>query len=111
MHYFTFIPRHLDLTFFNTDPIQISLPMGDAMDHLLTEMAQSIDAAPDLPAAEAALYPVLGKDAAESILSRAEPRDTLAAQQLAAYVLRQYADGKAKNLSAAQSGRRTETGS
>ena len=111
MHYFTFIPRHLELTFFDTNPIKISLPMGDAMDALLTEMAQSIDSAPDLPTAEAALYPVLGKDAAESILARAEPRDALAVQQLAAYVLRQYADGKAKNLSAAQSGRRTETGS
>lgn len=111
MHYFTFIPRHLELTFFDSDPIKVTIPMGDAMDALLTEMAQSIDSAPDLPAAEAALYPVLGKDAAESILARAEPRDTLAVQQLAAYVLRQYADGKAKNLSAAQSGRRTETGS
>lgn len=111
MHYFTFIPRHLDLTFFDSNPIKISLPMGDAMDALLTEMAQSIDSAPDLPAAESALYPVLGKDAADAILARAEPRDALAVQQLAAYVLRQYADGKAKNLSAAQSGRRTETGS
>ena len=111
MPYFTFIPRHLDLTFFSTDPIKVTIPMGDAMDNLLTEMAQSIDAAPDLPAAEAALYPVLGKDVTESILSRAEPRDVFAAQQLAAYVLRQYADGKEKNLSAAQSGRRTETGS
>lgn len=111
MHYFTFIPRHLDLTFFDSNPIKVTIPMGDAMDALLTEMAQSIDAAPDLAAAEAALYPVLGKEATESILSRAEPRDALAAEQLAAYVLRQYADGKAKNLSAAQSGRRTETGS
>lgn len=111
MPYFTFIPRHLELTFFDSNPIKISLPMGDAMDTLLTEMAQSIDSAPDLASAEAALYPVLGKDAAESILSRAEPRDMMAVQQLAAYVLRQYADGKAKNLSAAQSGRRTETGS
>lgn len=111
MHYFTFIPRHLELTFFDTNPIKISLPMGDAMDALLTEMAQSMDAAADLPAAEAALYPVLGKDTTDAILSRAEPRDVLAAQQLAAYVLRQYAEGKEKNLSAAQSGRRTETGS
>ena len=111
MHYFTFIPRHLELTFFDSNPIKVTIPMGDAMDNVLTEMAQSIDAAPDLAAAEAALYPVLGKEATESILSRAEPRDALAAEQLAAYVLRQYADGKAKNLSAAQSGRRTETGS
>ena len=111
MPYFTFLSRHLELIFFNTDPITVTIPMGDAMDDLLTEMAQSIDAAPDLPAAEAALYPVLGKDVTESILSRAEPRDVFAAQQLAAYVLRQYADGKEKNLSAAQSGRRTETGS
>ena len=56
-------------------------------------------------------YPVLGKDATDAILSRAEPRDVLAAEQLAAYVLRQYAEGKEKNLSAAQLGRRTETGS
>ena len=111
MPYFTFIPRILELTFFDTDPIKVTIPMGDAMDNLLTEMAQSMDAATDLPAAEAALYPVLGKDTTDAILSRAEPRDVLAAQQLAAYVLRQYAEGKEKNLSAAQSGRRTETGS
>lgn len=49
MPYFTFIPRHLELTFFDSNPIKISLPMGDAMDNLLTEMAQSMDAAPDLP--------------------------------------------------------------
>lgn len=111
MPYFTFIPRQLELTFFDSNPIKISLPMGDVMDNLLTEMAESMDAAPDLHAAEAALYPVLGKDTTESILSRAEPRDVLAAEQLAAYVLRQYAEGKEKNLSAAQLGRRTETGS
>ena len=111
MSYFTFIPRHLELTFFDSNPNKISLPMGEVMDNLLTEMAQSMDAAPDLAAAEAALYPVLGKDATDAILSRAEPRDVLAAEQLAAYVLRQYADGKEKNLSAAQLGRRTETGS
>lgn len=73
MPYFTFIPRYLELTFFDSNPIKISLPMGDAMDNLLTEMAQSMDAAPDLAAAEAALYPVLGKDATDAILSRAEP--------------------------------------
>ena len=105
MPYFTFIPRQLELTFFDSNPIKISLPMGDAMDALLTEMAESMDAAPDLPAAEAALYPVLGKDTTDAILSRAEPRDVLAAEQLAAYVLRQYAEGKEKNLSAAQLGR------
>ena len=54
MSYFTFIPRHLELTFFDSNPIKISLPMGDAMDALLTEMAQSMDAAPDLPR----IYPV-----------------------------------------------------
>lgn len=84
--------------------------MGDAMDALLTEMAIH-GRRTGSPAAEAALYPVLGKDTTDAILSRAEPRDVLAAEQLAAYVLRQYAEGKEKNLSAAQLGRRTETGS
>ncbi len=111
MNYFTFIPRQLELTFFNTDPIKVSLPMGDAMDTLLTTMATALDSADSLTAAEAAIHPVLGKKVTETILSRAEPRDILAVNQLAAYLLRQYAAGKEKNLSAAQLGRQTETGS
>lgn len=111
MQYFTFIPRQLSLTFFDSNPIQATIPMGDAMDTLLTTMATALDAADSLTAAEAAIYPVLGKKVTDSILSRAEPRDILAVNQLAAYLLRQYAAGKEKNLSAAQLGRQTETGS
>ncbi len=111
MNYFTFIPRQLELTFFASEPIKVSLPMGDAMDTLLTTMATALDSADSLTAAEAAIYPVLGKKVTDAILSRAEPRDILAVNQLAAYLLRQYAAGKEKNLSAAQLGRQTETGS
>ena len=46
----------------------------------------------------------------DAILARSDPRDILAVQQIAAYVLRQYGEGKGKNLSAAQAGRQTETG-
>ena len=111
MPHFTFIPRQLPLTFFSDDPIHLTLPMGDAMDALLAAMAKNLDAAETAAQAEAALHPVLGQDATEKILSRANPRDRLAACQLAAYVLRQYAEGKEKNLLAAQSGRQMETGS
>lgn len=110
MTYFTYISRQLPLTFFPTDPITIKIPICDATDALLLDMAKAIDAAETADAAAAALYPVLGQENSEKILSRSDPRDVHAVQQIAAYVLRQYGEGKEKNLSAAQVGRQTETG-
>lgn len=110
MNYFTYISRQLPLTFFSTDPITINIPICDATDAQLLEMAKTIDVAETVDAAAAALYPVLGKDTADAILARSDPRDVHAVRQIAAYVLRQYGEGKEKNLSAAQAGRRTETG-
>lgn len=111
MNYFTYISRQLPLTFFSADPITITIPICDATDALLPEMAKAIDTAETADAAAAALYPVLGRDNAEAILARSDPRDVHAARQIAAYVLRQYGEGVEKNLSAAQLGRQTETGS
>ena len=110
MNYFTYISRQLPLTFFSKNPITVEIPICDATDVQLLEMAKAIDAADTADTAAAALYPVLGKDNSEKILARSDPRDILAVQQIAAYVLRQYGEGKEKNLSAAQAGRRTETG-
>ncbi len=110
MTYFTYIPRTLDLTFFSQDPIAAAIPMGDAMDRLLSDMAKNLDAAETPDDAAAALYPILGEKVTEDILARAEVRDILSVSQLAAYVLRQYAMGKEKNLSAAQMGRQTDSG-
>ena len=110
MTYFTYIPRTLDLTFFPQDPIAAAIPMGDAMDRLLSDMAKTLDAAETPDAAAAALYPILGEKVTEDILARAEVRDIFSVSQLAAYILRQYALGKEKNLSAAQLGRQTDSG-
>ena len=110
MNYFTFISRQLPLTFFSEEPITLTIPICDATDAQLLDMAKAIDAAETPAAAEAALYPVLGKDIAASILARSDPRDVQSVQQIAAYILRQYGEGKEKNLSAAQAGRQTETG-
>ena len=110
MTYFTYIPRTLELTFFPQDPIVAAIPMGDATDRLLSDMAKNLDAAENPDAAAAALYPSLGEKVTEDILARAEVRVILSVSQLAAYVLRQYALGKEKNLSAAQLGRQTDSG-
>ena len=110
MNYFTYISRQLPLTFFSKNPITVEIPICDATDAQLLEMAKTIDAAETAAAAAAALYPVLGKDNSEKILARSDPRDVHAVRQIAAYVLRQYGEGAEKNLSAAQVGRRTETG-
>ena len=111
MPYFTYISRLLPLTFFSSDPITVKIPICDATDSLLLEMAKSIDAAETAENAVAALYPVLGKDNADAIFARSDPHDIHAARQIAAYVLRQYGEGVEKNLSAAQLGRQLETGS
>lgn len=111
MNYFTFISRQLPLTFFSGDPITLTIPICDATDALLLDMAKAIDAAETPEAAEAALYPVLGRDNASAILARSDPRDLHAVRQIAAYILRQYGEGVEKNLSAAQLGRQTEAGS
>lgn len=111
MNYFTFIPRTLTLTFFPSDPITADLPMGDAMDGLMLGMAKNLDTADSPDAAAQAVYPVLGRDVTEQILARAEVRDVFSAAQLGSYLLRQYALGKEKNLSAAQTGRQTDSGS
>lgn len=111
MNYFTFISRQLPLTFFSEEPIKITIPICDATDALLLDMAKAIDAAETPADAEAALYPVLGKDIAETILARSDPRDIHSVRQIAAYILRQYGEGVEKNLSAAQQGRQTEAGS
>ena len=110
MPYFTYISRLLPLTFFSSDPIELSIPICDATDAQLLEMATAIDAADTPETAVAALYPVLGKDNADAIFARSDPRDVHAAKQIAAYVLRQYGEGVEKNLSAAQSGRQWENG-
>ncbi len=110
MNYFTYISRQLPLTFFSTDPITVKIPICDATDTQLLEMAKAIDAAETAENAVAALYPVLGKDNSNAIFARSDPRDIHAARQIAAYVLRQYGEGVEKNLSAAQLGRQTETG-
>ena len=111
MNYFTYISRLLPLTFFSADPIEITLPICDATDSLLLEMAKSIDAADTAESALAALYPVLGKDNSDAIFARSDPRDVHAVRQIAAYILRQYGEGVEKNLSAAQLGRQLETDS
>lgn len=110
MNYFTYISRQLPLTFFSKNPITVEIPICDATDAQLLEMAKAIDAADTADTAAAALYPVLGKDNSDAILARSDPRDILAVQQIAAYVLRQYGEGKGKNLSAAQAGRQTDSG-
>ena len=96
MTYFTFLPRTLTLRFFPDDPILVTLPMGDAMDELLLTMAKDLDEAGDFSTAAACLYPVLGRDTAENLLSRADCRDTLSVCQLAGYLLRQYASKRKK---------------
>lgn len=111
MTYFTFLPRTLTLRFFPDDPILVTLPMGDDMDELLLNMAKNLDEAGDFSTAAACLYPVLGRDTAENLLSRADCRDTLSVCQLAGYLLRQYGIEKEKNLSAACQGRQVTSAS
>ena len=111
MTYFTFLPRTLTLHFFPDDPVAVSLPMGDDMDDLLLTMAKDLDEAGDFSAAAACLYPVLGRDTAENLLSRADCKDTLSVCQLAGYLLRQYGIEKEKNLSAACQGRQVTSAS
>ena len=111
MNYFTFLPRTITLRFFPDDPILVPLPMGDDMDDLLLTMAKNLDEAGDFSTAAACLYPVLGREHADKILSRADCRDTLSVCQLAGYILRQYGMEKEKNLDAACQGRQIPSAS
>ena len=83
--YFTFLDRTLELRFFAEDPITVSIPMGDDMEQLLMEMGKNMDEAGDYGHAMEALYPILGRENTEKILSRSDRQDCYAAEQLAAF--------------------------
>ena len=107
--YFTFLDRTLELRFFAEDPITVSIPMGDDMEQLLMEMGKNMDEAGDYGHAMEALYPILGRENTEKILSRSDRQDCYAAEQLAAFVIAAYGEGKEKNLRAAGAGRMDST--
>ena len=107
--YFTFLDRTLELRFFAEDPITVSIPMGDDMEQLLMEMGKNMDEAGDYGHAMEALYPILGRENTEKILSRSDRQDCYAAEQLSAFVIAAYGEGKEKNLRAAGAGRMDST--
>ena len=102
--FFTYIDRRLPLQFFREDPIQAELLIGDHTEELLLEMAKNLDQAGDAATATQALYPILGKDAAEAIAARAETKDAYGIWQVGVYILEAYNRGKGKNLRAAGKG-------
>lgn len=107
--YFTFLDRTLELRFFSEDPVTVSIPMGDDMEEQLLEMGRNLDEAGDYGSAKETLYPILGRENTERILSRSDRQDRYAAEQLAAFVIAAYGEGKEKNLRAAGAGRMDST--
>lgn len=73
------------------------------------EMGKNMDEAGDYGHAMEALYPILGRENTEKILSRSDRQDCYAAEQLAAFVIAAYGEGKEKNLRAAGAGRMDST--
>lgn len=103
--YFTFVDRMLPIEFFETDPVKITLLIGDEMDQKLVTMGTKLDAAKTVDEARAALAEAIGEENTQKILSRAEEVDRYFITQVAGYVLSEYGAGKAKNLQTARAGR------
>lgn len=103
--YFTFVDRMLTIEFFETDPVKITMLIGDEMDKKLIAMGAAIDSAKTAEKARAALADIIGEENTQKILARAEDVDRYFIAQVARYILSEYGAGKAKNIETAGAGR------
>ena len=102
---FTFIDRAVTLRFFEEDPVEITLYLGDELDRRIEAAAAHYDEAHTVEEDKENLARLVGQEAAEALLQRTEAQDRLAVLELVLYVVAECRETQAKKLTAL-----TETG-
>lgn len=102
--YFTFLDRVVPVTFFEDEPVTLTLLISDQTDRKIIDCSQAFLAADKgeqderLAKYEAALARFIGAENAEKILSRTQQRDCFAVFEVYNYLLNAYKDAKTKKL-------------
>lgn len=101
---FTFIDRTFTLTFYPDDPITVTLCLGDVLEEKLQAAVSHYDQCHTVAEDVENLKTLLGPEAAERLLSRAETVDRLTVLELLSYAVRGCREQQGKKLLALAEG-------
>ncbi len=101
---FTFIDRAVTLRFYEDDPVEVKLYLGDALEEKIQRAVAHYDENHTLAEDVENLRELVGREAADLLLSRAPQADRLAVLELLSYTVRQCREQQGKKLMALAEG-------
>lgn len=101
---FAFIDRAVELSFYEDDPVTVTLYLGDTLEEQIARAVRHYDLPHTAEEDRENLAALLGKEQTEAILSRAENPDRLTVLEILSYVIRSCREDQAKKLEALAAG-------
>ncbi len=101
---FTFIDRAVTLRYYEEDPVEVTLYLGDALEERLQAAVSHYDAPHTVEEDAENFRRLVGREAADRLLGRAEVLDRLTVLELLSYTVRACREEQGKKLMALAEG-------
>ena len=101
---FTFLDRAVTLRFYEEDPVELRLYLGDALEEKIAAAVGHYDAPHTLEEDVENFRTLVGEKTADRLLERAEPLDRLSVLELLSYTIRACREAQGKKLTALAEG-------
>ena len=101
---FTFIDRAVTRQFYQDDPVELTLYLGDALEEKIAEAVRHYDEPHTLEEDVESFRSLVGAEAADQLLERAETLDRLTVLELLSYTVRACREMQGKKLMALAEG-------